>query len=302
VIERFFVGRLGETAIRVSSALVATGLLGVAVAGCCFGGSPNTPPPPVTPPGGGTTVTPPQPTAASAITLAPGFAPDPTLVVGNAGGPVQASTMGAMCRGTIGTAPNVTLTTTAMISNLRIVVNAPQDTTLIVRLANGQVLCDDDGGGYPNPMVSGMFPPGQHQVYVGTYNPTATGVGFTLGFTTNPSVSAGSLGAAPPPTLPPTGGAIPSPCGLSHPALGPLSIGSSVVLGVHTPYVGPDGIGGMVGPGSENELNWVPDMQAYVGQRTTITSLEGVDGAGCSVAKVAADNGGFYWRVRDMRL
>lgn len=299
MIERFFAGRVQGAVISMSSGLVAS-----VIAGCCFGGSPNTPPPPVTPPGGGgTTVTPPTPTAASAITLAPGFAPDPTLVVGNAGGPVQASTMGAMCRGTIGNAPNVTLTTTAMIANLRVVVNAPQDTTLVVRLANGQVLCDDDGGGYPNPMVSGIFPAGQHQIYVGTYNPTATGVGFTLGFTTNPSVSAGTLGAAPPPTLPPTaGGAIPTACGLSQPAFGPLSIGTGVVLGAHTPYVGPDGIGGQVTPGSENELNWVPDMQAFVGQRTTITTLEGVDGAGCAVVKVAADNGAYYWRVRDMRL
>jgi hypothetical protein len=298
VIERFVTHAVG---------LGATGLLLTAVAGCCFGGTPNVPPPPVTSPVGGGAVTTPPPVACGApITLAPGFAPDPTLTVGNAGGPVQASTMGAACRGTIASAPNVSLTTTGAMPNLRIVVSSPQDTTLVVRLADGRVLCDDDGGGYPNPMVSGSFPAGTHQVYVGTYNPGATGAGFTLGFTTNPTVTASSLGAAPPPTAhigtPVAGGALPRDCGTMTPQFGPLSVGSSVVLGVHTSYTGPNGQGGMVAPGGEEELNWTPEMQPYVGQRTTVTGLEGVDGAGCSVVQVAADNGQYYWRVRDMTL
>jgi hypothetical protein len=281
--------------------LVAATLAAGGLAGCCFGGNPIVPPPPVTstttPP-----VTPPV-VGGSAITLAPGFAPDPTVVTGTAGGPVQASTMGALCRGTIATAPNFTLTTTGAFPNLRVLVNAAQDTTLVVRLSNGQVLCDDDGGGYPNPAVAGAFPPGQHQVYVGTYSPTATGTPFTLGFTTNSMATPTTLGAPMPPTIPPTvGGAIPTQCGLAVATFGPLSIGTSVVPGAHTPYVGPDGLGGNVAAGDENSLNWVPDMQPYVGQRTTITSLEGMDGAGCPVVKIAADSGAFYWRIRDMTL
>ncbi|MBX7196456.1 MAG: hypothetical protein K1X94_30665 [Sandaracinaceae bacterium] len=281
----------------------ASGLLAASVAGCCFGGHPSVPPPPVTSPGttvGPGTVTPVA--AGSSITLAPGFAPDPTLTVGNAGGPVEASTMGAACRGTIGLGPNIALTTTAAIPNLRIVVSSAQDTTLVVRLSDGRVLCDDDGGGYPNPMVSGSFPPGTHQVYVGTYNASATGAGFSLGFTTNPTVNAGSLTAVPPPPIPVAGGAVPRECGLRVAQFGPLSIGSSVLLGAHSSWTGPNGQGGVVTPGAEEELNWTPEMQPFVGQRTTITSLEGLDGAGCAVAKVAADGGQFYWRVRDMTL
>ncbi|GAB4206855.1 MAG: hypothetical protein OHK0013_23930 [Sandaracinaceae bacterium] len=286
--------------------VAAAAVVSAALAGCCFGGNPILPPPPVDPPvgggGGGGVGTAPV-VGGSAVTLAPGFAPDPTTTTGNAGGPVQASTMGASCRGTISTAPNVVLTTTAAFPNLRILVNAPQDTTLVVRLANGQVLCDDDGGGYPNPAVSGSFPPGEHQVYVGTYSPTATGVGYTLGFTTNPAITPVMLGVgAPPSAPPPVAGAIPTQCGLAVASFGPLSIGSSVVPGVHSPYVGPDGMGGTVSVGSENSLNWVPDMQPFVGRRTTITSLEGLDGAGCPVVKIASDNGQFYWRIRDMQL
>ncbi len=300
------IDRVQIWATRTAGALGSIAL-SVAAAGCCFGGVPNVPPPPVTSPGGGgggTVPTLPPPVGATAITLAPGFAPDPTLVVGNAGGPIDASTMGSMCRGTIAGAPNVTLTTAAAIPNLRIVVSSPQDTTLIVRLSDGRVLCDDDGGGYPNPMVSGAFPAGAHQVYVGTYNASATGAGFTMGFTTNPTVTAGTLGAPPPPSLPPPsgGGAIPRECGSGVALFGPLSIGSSVMLGAHSSYTGPNGQGGMVAPGAEEELNWSPEMQPFVGQRTTVTSLEGVDGAGCTVIKVAADQGQFYWRVRDMTL
>lgn len=302
MIDRVHVWAAQGTRVMTSS------LLSVLAAGCCFGGVPNIPPPPVTSPGpgGGTTVTTP-PVAASAITLAPGFAPDPTLTVGNAGGPVEASTMGGSCRGTIGAAPNITLTTTAAISGLRVVVSSPQDTTLVVRLADGTVLCDDDGGGYPNPMVSGSFPAGSHSIYVGTYSPSATGAGYTLAFTTNPTVNAGSLGTAPPPTIPPTTiaggtGPIPRNCGSPIGNFGPLSLGSSVVLGVHSSYTGPNGSGGMVLPGSADELNWAPDMQPFVGQRTTVTSLEGADTAGCTVIRVAADNGSHFWRVRDMTL
>jgi hypothetical protein len=43
-------------------------------------------------------------------------------------------------------------------------------------------------------------------------------------------------------------------------------------------------------------------MQPYVGQRTAVTGLEGLDAAGCTVVRVAADQGQFFWRVRDMTL
>lgn len=294
-----------QAIIRGAATVGSTSLLVAHVTGCCFGGLPSAPPPVPSPLGGSPSGSPgptasPTATGASSVTLAPGFAPDPTLVVGNAGGPVDATTFGAMCRGTIATTPNVTLTTTAMIPNLRVVVNAPSDTTLVVRLANGQVLCDDDSGGNLNPLVSGSFPPGQHQVYVGTFSPSDRGVGFTLGLTVNPSVTAGTLGTPPPPTV--LGAGLPTDCGLFQPAFGPLSVGTSVVLGAHSPYTGPNGQGGVVRPGSDEELNWVPEMQRFVGMRTTVTSLEGLDGAGCTVVKVAADNGTHYWRVRDMRL
>jgi hypothetical protein len=300
VIERFGVWARA----RGAGMAAASGALAAALAGCCFGGAPSLPPPPVPPP-----PVPPLAGAApstatvhgTAVALAPGFAPDPTLLVGNAGGPVEASTMGAECRGTVGAAPNFVLQTAAAMPNLRVVVSSPADTTLVVRLSDGRVLCDDDGGGYPNPMVSGSFPAGSHQIYVGTYSPDATGAAFTLGLTANPTVTAASLGAAPPiPGVLP--GALPRQCGASTADFGPITVGASVLLGAHTSYTGPDGQGGLVAPGSESELNWSPEMQPYVGQRTAVTGLEGLDAAGCTVVRVAADQGQFFWRVRDMTL
>jgi hypothetical protein len=42
------------------------------------------------------------------------------------------------------------------------------------------------------------------------------------------------------------------------------------------------------------------EMDAFVGRFARITSLEGVDRAGCAVVRVDVDGGAHYWRVRDM--
>lgn len=300
--------------VSQASGVALAALAAASIAGCCFGGFPRlSPPPTAAPPIGGGIVAPPStyPTqgittiaAATAITIAPGFAPDPTLAMGTAGGPTPANTMGAMCRGSIATAPNVTLTTTAALPNVRILVRSEADTTLIVRLSDGRVLCDDDGAGYPNPAVMTALPVGTHQIYVGTYSPTARGAAFTLGITTQPTTTSASLPAPQPGTQPPTvvAGALPRDCGQTAPLFGPLNVGAVVLLGAHTPYTGPNGQGGVVATGTEEELNWTAEMQPFVGTRTTVTSLDGVDGAGCTVVRVAADSQQYYWRVRDMSL
>lgn len=124
------------------------------------------------------------------VTLGAGFLPDPTTVATIAGGSVPASSMATpdvYCAGNIGMVPNVTLTTTTPIYGLRVLVRSTADTTLAVRLADGRVLCNDDGGGYPNPAVEADFPAGVHQIYVGAFHagevPAAT-----VGFTTNPAL------------------------------------------------------------------------------------------------------------------
>jgi hypothetical protein len=246
-------------------------LLALSLAGCCFGGHPGgTPPPP----------------SAAATSLAPGFAPTPMMLTGTGGGPIQASTMGVDCRGYIGLTPNHSFTLTAPFSSLRFSVTSPSDTTIAVRSPSGQVFCNDDTNGL-NPEITSAFPAGEVQVYVGVY---AGGTApYTMTVSEPPSLTA-------PLVMGPNG--IPSSCGMSTvaPVYGPITIGSSVVLGGHTPWTGPDGQGGFV----TADTNWAPDMGQYVGQRTIVTSLEGVDDAGCPVVRVAADSGAFYWRINSM--
>jgi hypothetical protein len=186
------------TSHNSARALVLVGVVSsLGIGGCCFGGStPAVTPPPGTPPVPGIAVpgTPPPPPAAGAqaINLAPGFAPDPTTVSVIAGGPVSGSTMGAAdgwCAGNYPAAAQITLTTGA-IAGLRIVGRSDQDTTLAIRLADGRVFCNDDGGGYPNPaldasIVTGGIPAGTHQVYVGSFGSSGQGAPATIGFTVN---------------------------------------------------------------------------------------------------------------------
>lgn len=64
-----------------------------------------------------------------------------------------------------------------------------------------------------------------------------------------------------------------------------VRVGTEITLGRHE----------MVN-GSEN---WADEMEAFVGRRTRVTSLGGVDEQGCAVVRVEADNGDWMWRVRD---
>lgn len=93
---------------------------------------------------------------------------------------------------------------------------------------------------------------------------------------------------APPPPPPPA--AIPTWCGMGggRETYGPITVGSWVVLGVHSPWNG--------------DTNWTPEMMRFVGQRAVVTQLAGVDSAGCPGVRVNADGGEFFWRIRDMRM
>lgn len=87
----------------------------------------------------------------------------------------------------------------------------------------------------------------------------------------------------------------PHDCGQAMASYGPLQIGSRIVLGAHTPWTGADGQGGYV----SQDTNWGDEMSAYVGQTAMITSLEGLDTAGCAIVHVDVDGGQWVWRVRD---
>jgi len=272
-----------------TTAIVQSAIVALALAGCCFGGTPGgiTPPPPGTgalPTAGG-----------PMVTIAPGFAPDPMTLSGTAGGPVAASTMGASCTAYISAAPNHILNVTAPIGSLRLTANSTTDTVMVVRLADGRVVCNDDGGGYPNPQIIDMFGVGQHQVWIGTFGAGTTGV-YTLSVSAAAVVvpSVGSIlgGLAGMGTFP----GVPTHCGMTVPDYGPLHVGSSVVLGSHTGWSGPDGHGGYI----TEDRWWNDEMWAHVGQRTTVTELAGVDPVGCPYIRTAIDGGSWGWRIRNL--
>ena len=143
-----------------------------------------TPTPTPTPPTGGT----------SLVQLRPGFVPDPHTATGTAGGPMQAATLtsnGQGCRGNLPTTPQHTLMTQGNFNNLRVMVNSTVDTTLVIRAPDGTWRCNDDGEGL-NPLVTGPFPQGTYQIWVGTWGGTATGP-YTIGFSELSSVTPSSL-------------------------------------------------------------------------------------------------------------
>lgn len=168
----------------------------------CGGSSDDDDAPPPVAPGTNSAATTGTPTPNGAVvvggvqgtfTLTPGFTPTPQTSTGTAGGPFEASTRSPACRGWIGAVSNHTLNLSQPFTNLRLIVNAPRDTTLVVQLANGTYLCDDDTGEGMNPLVQAAFPAGLHRVFIGSYQAN-TQTSYTLAVTEDPSFSAARLG------------------------------------------------------------------------------------------------------------
>lgn len=105
-------------------------------------------------------------------TLRPGFVPDPTNIHIVSGGNINAATLnlGSGCVGYVTTQPDFILTLRGTSPNLRFYVTAGSDTTLLVNTARGGWRCNDDSYGGRNPTVDlANAPPGQYDVWVGSY-------------------------------------------------------------------------------------------------------------------------------------
>ena len=100
------------------------------------------------------------------FTLGAGFTPDPQRSRGETGGSRDARSYGKACVGTIDTTPDHRLTVTSAL-NLRIFVESTTDSTLVV-VGPNRTWCDDDSHGDLDAEVSGVFAPGQYQIFVGT--------------------------------------------------------------------------------------------------------------------------------------
>jgi hypothetical protein len=111
--------------------------------------------------------------AYGSISLVSGFTPDPHTVAIQAGGELDASALGGSCRGWVARAPDYRVNWTAGTGQLPLVFSATSDsdTVLVINDAQGNWVCDDDGGneGF-NPAITFTNPPsGQYDVWVGTY-------------------------------------------------------------------------------------------------------------------------------------
>jgi len=107
------------------------------------------------------------------VNLRAGFNPDPYTHAITAGGSLNASSVGSQCVGHIARAPDFRVNWTAGSGSRPLIfsVNSSADTTLVVNDAQGQWLCDDDGGnGGLNPAITIAHPAsGQYDVWVGTF-------------------------------------------------------------------------------------------------------------------------------------
>jgi hypothetical protein len=108
------------------------------------------------------------------VNLNAGFTPDPHTMGISAGGSYDASGLAASCTGWIAQAPDYRVNWTAGSSGLPLLfsVDAEADTTLVINDAQGNWVCDDDGGANNlNPAITFTAPAsGQYDVWVGTFS------------------------------------------------------------------------------------------------------------------------------------
>ena len=109
------------------------------------------------------------------VRLAPGFSPDPHLVVVQAGGSIDVSGTLKNCSGFITSAPDLRLFWDGNGSlNLKVSAISNADTTLVINGPTGSWYCDDDSGEGANPSVALPSVSGQYDIWVGTFSGDGT--------------------------------------------------------------------------------------------------------------------------------
>ncbi len=108
------------------------------------------------------------------ITIKRKFSPDPLTVRGMSGGSVpgkkvagRSETPTGPCTGFVDDTPGHTLKLTSSFEYLKLVVQSPQDTTMIIK-GPGGTWCNDDFEG-KHPGIVGEWLPGNYQIWVGSY-------------------------------------------------------------------------------------------------------------------------------------
>lgn len=104
------------------------------------------------------------------VRLRSGFTPDPHEKPILAGGSIPASSAKSGCEGKVSAAADYQVFFEPGDLDLTFLVEASEDTTLLVNAPNGRWYCDDDSGGGVNPKVLITNPQaGRYDVWVGTY-------------------------------------------------------------------------------------------------------------------------------------
>jgi hypothetical protein len=104
------------------------------------------------------------------LNLNAGFSNDPRSIALQAGGSIDASRLGAGCRGYIAGPPDYRVNYRAGSFPLIFSVRADSDTTLVINGPDGRWYCNDDANGV-NPAFRFASPrSGQYDVWVGTYS------------------------------------------------------------------------------------------------------------------------------------
>jgi len=109
--------------------------------------------------------------AYAAVSLSPGFLPDPQVVSGTSGGQTNATTMIPGCQGWIaGSEPDHEFTALGDFAHLRIFVASEGDTTLVIQRPDGSYACNDDYEG-SNPLVElTSAEAGLYRIWVGSFH------------------------------------------------------------------------------------------------------------------------------------
>ena len=109
------------------------------------------------------------------VTIKHPFSPDPLTVRGMSGGAISGNTIAGKketpptgpCKGFVDQDPDHTLKLTSKFDYLKLVVDSPADTTMIIK-GPGGVWCNDDFDG-KNPGIVGEWLLGTYQIWIGSY-------------------------------------------------------------------------------------------------------------------------------------
>ena len=121
--------------------------------------------------GGGGTLNPGGSPTYGSASLNSGFMPDPQTFGVTSGGLVDVSYLGGGCYGYAASNPDFAVNWGGSAGRLRFYFIGGGDTTMVVRAPDGSWYCNDDGAGYPNPLVNvEPSPSGRYDIWIASYS------------------------------------------------------------------------------------------------------------------------------------